>query len=92
MHYNGKITILDLKHESCVALTCPKLGNPHFYIIFDTPEMYFAMCSVLRTCEKLENVDHLYVGTINFKLLEEDLKFKVALQNFAFVVMISERI
>jgi hypothetical protein len=50
------------------------------------------MCSVLHTCEKLENVDHLYVETINFILLEEDLKYKVAMQNFAFVVMISERI
>jgi len=48
-----------------------------FYLIFDSPEMYFAMCSVINTCAKVENVDHLYVETINFKLLEEDLKHRL---------------
>jgi len=38
--------------------------------------MYFAMCSVIHTCEKVENVDYLYVETINFKLLDEDLKYR----------------
>jgi len=37
MHYNEKITILDLKHEKCVALTCPKLGDPHFLHHFRHP-------------------------------------------------------
>ena len=48
-----------------------------FYLFFDSPEMYFAMCSVIHTCAKVGNVDHLYVETINFKLLEEDLKHRM---------------